>query len=416
MGFRLYVKIKALQCEKTKSASDYGAENKETTADVAVGFPEVHFLKRRGWIFFVLLVLALIGVYGQPILFPRQIKEPRSVDNSQDATTTTMQVKPIQAEGFASMIGGTTEVIDKQFGRPVKSYDSGYGFFVNVYANSRKDQYLEVDLIDEKIVAIKVLGKGYTDIGPFKMSMDMTDLSKITMIYPSFTIDYHDEKIGFELAEDDMNYRPLIPFDNGTYAMMFFNQNNSKLFGIMYLDKEMLLKLAPYTLVSGHPPTFTMPQDKQWEQIDRSKEEQALIILNHLRGVDKLKNYQTNFTLQGKADDLLVKLSQQPEELLGPERGELYRQAVEGTNNQIFVVVAEEFEKLTRDMKIEGTSGFVEVPVYDVMYQLMTAYSDPYLHNKFVDKEKQLMGIGIHQQNMVILIEDGQETKDSGQE
>lgn len=373
-------------------------------------------MKRRGWIFFVLLALALVVVYAQPILFPRQIKEPRSVDNSQDATTTTLQVKPIKAEGFASMIGQTTDAIDKQFGKPVKSFDSGYGFFVNVYANSRSKQYLEVNLIDEKIVAIKLLGKGFTDIAPFKMAMDMTDLSKITMIYPSFTIDYHDEQISFELAEDDMNYRPLIPFDNGTYGMMFFNQNDSKLFGIMYLDKEMLLKLAPYTLVSGHLPTFTVPQEKQWDTIDRSKEEQALIILNQLRQVDKLKSYQTNFTLQGKADDLLVKLGQEPEQLLGPERGELYRQAVEGTSNQIFVVVGDEFDQLTSKMKLSDLDGFVEVPVYDVMYQLMTAYSDPYLHNKFVDKEKQLMGIGIHQQNMVILIEDGQETKDSGRQ
>ena len=68
----------------------------------------------------------------------------------------------------------------------------------------------------------------------------MQDLTKITTIYTNFTFEYHDTEVGIELMEEDMNYRPLIAFDNDTFAILFFDQTTNGLFSVVYLDKDSL--------------------------------------------------------------------------------------------------------------------------------------------------------------------------------
>ena len=73
------------------------------------------------------------------------------------------------------------------------------------------------------VQAIKVIGQGGTHpYAPFSIGMTMTDLTELTMIYPNFTLSQNDRSVRFELMEQDMNYRPLVAFDNGTFAVLFF--------------------------------------------------------------------------------------------------------------------------------------------------------------------------------------------------
>ncbi|MGC3051193.1 CAP-associated domain-containing protein [Enterococcus faecalis] len=43
-------------------------------------------------------------------------------------------------------------------------------------------------------------------------------------IYSIFAFNFHHEAYDVELMEEDMNYRPLDAFDNGSFAVLFFNQ------------------------------------------------------------------------------------------------------------------------------------------------------------------------------------------------
>ena len=88
----------------------------------------------------------------------------------------------------------------------------------------------------------------------------MTDLTELTMIYPNFTLSQNDRSVSFELMEQDMNYRPLVAFDNGTFAVLFFDQKTSELAAVTYLDQTTLLKLSPYQLTEGELPLFQESQ------------------------------------------------------------------------------------------------------------------------------------------------------------
>lgn len=372
-------------------------------------------MKRRGFLFVGLLVIALLAVYLQPVYFPKKPAKPRETiaeDTTVDGTSTALKYEPIKAQGYAAYIGKSLDSLTARLGKPVKSYDSGFGFFVNVYRTAKEKEYLEVNVTDKKVRAIKVIGQDADDLAPFKMKMSMNELTNITMLYPSFSIDYNEQTINFELMEEDMNYRPLIAFDNGTFAILFFNQNNSQLFGAMFLDKDMLLKLSPYQVADGKVPQFE-ETSADWEQVNRSKEEQAFIITNALRSQDKLENYQTNFTLQGKADDLQVNFLEKPDKYLDESRRETYRRMHDGVSNQPFLITSDEFDNLLKIQKFTGLQGFMEEPCYDLMFQLLTYYSDPYIHTKFMDESPQAIGIAISKRNMVVLLEKIEKTEDS---
>ncbi|MFZ4460868.1 CAP-associated domain-containing protein, partial [Enterococcus gallinarum] len=79
-----------------------------------------------------------------------------------------------------------------------------------------------------------------------------------------FTFEYHDTEVGIELMEEDMNYRPLIAFDNDTFAILFFDQTTNGLFSVVYLDKDSLLKLLPYQVFGEGLPHYQADKSADW--------------------------------------------------------------------------------------------------------------------------------------------------------
>ncbi|MGY6462763.1 CAP-associated domain-containing protein, partial [Corynebacterium sp. UMB8791] len=72
-------------------------------------------------------------------------------------------------------------------------------------------------------------------------------------IYSNFAFNFHHEAYDVELMEEDMNYRPLVAFDNGSFAVLFFNQRTGGLMAVNYVNKETLLTEMPYQLNEGSP-------------------------------------------------------------------------------------------------------------------------------------------------------------------
>lgn len=373
-----------------------------------------HGIKKRWFIFLLFLVLAFLVVYLQPIFFPRQVQTIRPQDSQAivEGGNTTLQAEPIAAAGFAKLIGKPEKELEKQYGKPTESYDSGYGFTIKHY-QSDEPGYLEASIKDGKIAAVKTTGIDGEPIAPFQLNMSMGDLAEITMLYPNFTIVNDDEAVEIELMEEDLNYRPLVTFDNGTYSILFFNAE-SKLIGVMYLTTEMLLKLAPYNLVQGTPPKMeaTVSED-QWEPIDQAKEKQGYQLFNLLREQDQLERYDTTFTLQGQSRDFLSRFLKKPANYLEENRYENFRKVTEDASNAVFMLSGQEFSEVARAVEVPYIDGFFETPCYDPTFQILSWYSDPFMHNRFMKKDPQAMAIGISAQNMVILFEDVKATKDS---
>lgn len=370
-------------------------------------------IKRRWLIFVALLFITLIVVYLQPIFFPRQVQTLRPHDSQVvgEGGNTSLQVEPIQAEGFAKLIGKSQKEFERTYGSPIVSYDSGYGFWINRYQTELTNSYLEVSIQEGKIAAIKTAGIDGTDIAPFQLKMSMGDLAQITMLYPNFTVKNGEEDVSLELMEEDLNYRPLVAFDNGTYGILFFN-NDSELIAVAYLTAQMLLKLAPYSVTDGTV-TAIQPTEENWEAIDQQKETQGFRLLNILRTNENLPNYDTTYTLQGQSRDFLARFLKKPESYLDGTKLESFLRVTEDAGNEFFIIGGKEFEELAAALEVPGVYGFFETPCYDLTFQILSWYSDPYIHTRFTKESPQATAIGISQQNMVILFEDRTSTEDS---
>lgn len=368
-------------------------------------------MKRR-LMFFVFLILALLVVYLQPVFFPRQAQTIRPHDSQAtgEGTITNMQADPVAAEGFATEIGSSLKDFEKTHGAPIISYDSGYGFTISRY-ETEETGFLEVNSEDGEVVAIKSTGIDGQEIAPFSLNMSMGDLAAITMLFPNFTIDDEGAEIQIELMEEDLNYRPLLVFDNGVYGILFFNRN-SELYGVMYLTKDMLLKLAPYNLISGEVPAMKA-QATEWGEINQAKIDQGFQLLNALRLQEELPLYETTYTLQGQGRDFLTRFLKNPQKHLSESRYESFRKVTEDASNEVFMVTGSEFTDLAKAVGVADIQGFFETPCYDLTFQILSWYSDPYMHARFMEEQKQAIAIGISQQNMVILFEDVAETEDS---
>lgn len=368
-------------------------------------------MKRR-LIFWLLLFVAIAVVYLQPVFFPRQAPAYDTQTNK-DVSQTSLKYKPIKVSGYAEFIGKSSSELTNILGKPLVSYDSGFGYRVNTYQSEDKTNYIAANIRNGKVAAVKIAGNDDQHTAPFKSKMTMNDLTNVTMLYPNFSLDYNGEKIQFELMEEDMNYRPLVAFTNDTFAILFFNQKKSQLVGITYLDKQMLLELAPYTSIEGQLPRVRKTQLTDWDEVNRLKETSSFDLLNVLRKLENREAYTTNFTLQGRADDINADFLKEPKKYLNEERFKQFERMKDVANPQPFLMVSDEFDQMLKTMKIPAVSGFYYRPMVDTMFQIMSFYSDPYLHTRFLSEGQQKVGVGIDEDNMVILIEDTEETEDS---
>lgn len=366
-------------------------------------------MKYRGWLFWGLLLLALIVVYYQPVIFQEKSSSRPLVENRAKAPTS-LNYQPIEADGLALEVGESLTSFEERFGQPVKTFQSGYSFETRVYSFLDDEQYLEINTDGKKVLAIKVIGgRNSAALIPFSIGMTMNDLTSITMIYPNFTLSEKDQSISFELMEEDMNYRPLVAFDNGTFAILYFDQSTSQLFAVSYLDQETLLKLAPYQLTEGKLPVFTEKANSDWETINREKEVWLFSTLNKLRNASDLQNYGSDQLLGQQTSNLLQDMLLNMEDYLTSERMHSYQKSSTDERTSAFYLSANEWTDLLAKKKLVTTASLFSVPVYDPTFTALSWHSDPFLHARFLHPVPEAIGIAFSKQNVVVLMQEEKE-------
>lgn len=200
--------------------------------------------------FLSILCIVLIGYYLQPVLFPPTQKQVPVEQKNQVVRHKALKHQTIKTEGYAQYISQPIDTFEQKFGRPTKIEDSGFFFQTRDYELERG--ILEVNVEAGKVSTIKVMAKKAA-IEPFKFGMTSSQLSDQINLSADFALTYDEEPVAIELSENDMRFRPLIAFENNTFAMLFFNSDNEKLIGAVFLDLENLLRLMPYQINSGNP-------------------------------------------------------------------------------------------------------------------------------------------------------------------
>jgi len=209
------------------------------------------------------------------------------------------------------------------------------------------------------------------------MGMTLSELTELTMIYPNFSLKQNDRTVSFELMEEDMNYRPLVAFDNGTFAVLFFDHITAKLQAISYLDQSTLLKLAPYPLTEGERPLFQTSQTISAEQAALDKGTLAFVIIEKMRGIQQLDTYSANLDAQKEASTLLQEVTENSADHLTSQRIHSYQKALSSEKTSNFNLTTEEWQELLQDQDITATATIFEAPVYDPTFSILSWFSDP---------------------------------------
>ncbi|MFV0561218.1 MAG: CAP-associated domain-containing protein [Enterococcus sp.] len=361
----------------------------------------------RIFLFTGIFLGVILIFYLKPALEPIKIEERDFSSTQQENKKTSWKYQELKAAGFSTYIGASVKKLTDEFGEPVTIQESGFGYEVYKFQDVNGQLQFEANVENNKVETIKVLKSPDESVTPFTLGMTMQELTRYTTIFPNFSFDYNGKNISIELTEEDMNYRPLIAFDNGTFAILFFDQTKGNLFSIVYLDEKSLLTLLPYQVDGTDLPTYEMDQSADWKTINQQKIQNSILLLNQLREFDQLSTYQANGTLQTTTDKILTNFLVDPKSIVSKERSTILQKAFEEKGaNATFTLNHDEMNQLFAKNNLEIGNGIFYHPVIDPMFTMFYLYSDPYYHVRFMHEGPEEVGISFSQENMLILLEE----------
>lgn len=373
-------------------------------------------MKRQILLFISILIGSLLLVYLYPVFTYQRaaettINQPRSLQ----PPSTSLNAEVIPSSGLALFIGQELSSFEKEYGTAEVVNDSGFGFKNHIYQYG-EGSFFEVTTTLNQITSIKFIGSDEIKSAPFEIGMTIADLAKDYVISPNIQFRYNNEKYSFELMEDDLNYRPLMVFDNSTFAILFFDQqkNNSNLYAIMYLDSQTLLKLAPFQLTEGTPLFFSVNEEANWVSIDVQKSEKSQRVMQILRQNFNFPVYETQPTLQYTTEERLGKFLENPEDIISTERLKSYLRIQENAEQQKWVLSKQELAILLKDYEHKILYGHFEMPVYDPIFTILSWYSNPYLVSHLFYEKSEALGIAFSKENMLVLFQEMNKIEESG--
>ncbi|MGX7418561.1 CAP-associated domain-containing protein [Carnobacterium gallinarum] len=243
-----------------------------------------------------IFVILMLVFYLEPVLNSKENSKPKKVTTTAISKPKTEMVQAtMPVTGLASYLHQPASQVTAKFGEPVRKDLTAYGFEWWIY-NQKDSQYLQVGVKDGQVVTLFALGQDM-DVAPFKIGMDISKIYQVSTLYPTFEIEFNEDTYSIELSEDDMNYHPLVAFNNGTFAILLLDQVSNKIIGVRYLDADVLLHLNIYEVASMTPIPSVDNQNLDWAKVNQGNETQTLDILNVLRHRNQLGLLESNKTL-----------------------------------------------------------------------------------------------------------------------
>lgn len=381
---------------------------------------EVELMKRIIQ-FILVFCLLLIGAYAKPVVSPQHSKQ-KVIKNHKKESSKNKQVafKPskvgaLKAASFSKFINKSAESFTKEYGEPLEIQDNYLGSQWWIFGEDEHD-YLQVEVKDNKIRSIFVLGDK-VDVTPLKIGMTLKDVAALTTIYSDFTSTYKDKSYTFELTEQDMNYRPLLAFDNDSFAMLHFSQSTGKLLGIRYLNNELLLRLMPYQLIEPESYSMSWPVKEETKEISEAGNRQLEMLIRIMRKRDKLPAYSFSPIKRAEAERLILAFEKEPQiyfesmesfnewQDLTPENSEVsYR--------TLYKLNKESYQQLVKEPE-ENSHGFLLKPSQDIPYILMSIYGNISSQKHFLMKEDNEIGLAVTKNHILILLTNKENQEDS---
>ncbi|SDM62406.1 Uncharacterized conserved protein YkwD, contains CAP (CSP/antigen 5/PR1) domain [Fictibacillus solisalsi] len=227
-------------------------------------------------------ILTLLGLLAIFFFLDTREQHPNHSpeDTKQKIPKESIQTLRVEKSTVANFMGKSKDYLNDRLGPADRVEPSGYGYDWYVYTNT--GGYLQAGVKNNKVVTVFAAGKG-VPVKPFKIGQSVTSILKKLQVKSEITVKQGDDFFRFELSEEEMNTRPLIPL-NDIYAQLYFDKFSQKLFSIRYIDKETLLAQRPYSVVyrgSLEPqPEF---KGSMKREIEKGQEQQILDLTNVIR-------------------------------------------------------------------------------------------------------------------------------------
>lgn len=363
-------------------------------------------MKRIGG-FLLIFLIVLLGFYFQPIFFPGETKkkpEPRQVT---PPTHTSLKYESIAVSGYAKYIDQPITTFDQVYGSPILTQSSGFFYENRIYQLEKDTSRLEVSTKDGIVSSIKIFNGENQMIEPFQFGMTSNRLTNITTLYPDFSFEYDQEPVAIELTEEDMDYRPLIAFDNGSFAMLFFDREDKRLSAVQYFDKEMLLRLIPYKIDSGNPLAFRKEENVDWNQLNTQKEAEIYGLITLVREEKNLPPYKMQMSSQTDAKRLLRQFLTRPDRFLTEERSDEWASEQNAQlSNQSFSLTKKEFKNTADRLNINYRRGLLYSPVVDPAFSMFYWLTEDSVAETFASEKARGMGVAFNQENVVVLTQE----------
>lgn len=368
--------------------------------------------------FIVIFLCFMLVAYGEPIAFPnRKVASPPKIEKkAKDKKKAEIPYGKLPAKGFASLIGKNTEELTKHYGEPIEIQETALGYSWWILGEDEKD-YLQVAVKNQKIASIFVLGQELP-VAPFKIGMSIGEISNITTIFSNFDFEKKGQKYKIELTEKDMSYRPLVAFDNESFAILHLNERTGKIIGVRYLDKSVLLRLMPYELHEGELVDEVINQKADWALVNSDSERQFQTILGILRKRDKHLPYVYSKELIESTQKAVNTISNHPEKIFDQKNRLEEWQAHENSYkfNDPLELTTKEQDKLLKsgDLDPKKIHSVFYSPAYDVPFLLMSWYSDILSQDQLTHVTDKEVGVAFSKDVVLFVILDEKvSTKDS---
>ena len=184
-------------------------------------------------------------------------------------------------EGLSVYIGKDSQAIIDDYGKPERIEPSAYGYDWWIYKGF-SGTYMQVGVTKEKIVTIYAIGN-QLNVAPYTIGQPIEDIFRSTILETEITVSTDDGTYRFELSEEDLYIRPLVPLGE-IFAQLAIDKFTGTLSSIRFLDKKTLITQKPYELVyNGNLIKPDELKRDDWDAIEEGSKKQVFDITNIIR-------------------------------------------------------------------------------------------------------------------------------------
>lgn len=370
-------------------------------------------LGKRVAVFLLCLIVVTIGIYSKPVLSSRN-KPVRDIDysiNDLRVKPTSIPYHELNSTGLSRLIGMTEKEVLAKFPEAKKKWTSTLGVQWYVVGTDLKNAF-EFGIKDHVVSDVFAIGTD-VDTEPFKIGMTLADISEITTVFSNFTVEYGDQSYQLELTEEDMNYRPIVAFNNNSFANLHINQETGELIAVRYLDKRLLLEMFANQVMNSSLINDELELIGNWDLVDRDNLEHFKYLMRLLSQRDKHHSFYEVSAMSHQADASLDSFVTDPSKVLKGSRLEAWKN-IEKQEDAIesFAFNADEIKKITELGNLDKKSSvYFYYPIFDVPSLIVSFYGNRFYHEQLVSEHSQKMGVSFNKTKLLVVLSPEEKNK-----